>query len=69
MLSGASSAELFICRETDASSSSSKAPNLKLDAFGQCIVMAIKTFWLEIEEVQMFIRASSCSQPPEEDKS
>lgn len=35
MLSGAFSAELFICREADASSEASKAWNLKLDAYRQ----------------------------------
>jgi len=39
VLSGASSADLFICREADASSSASKAPNLKLNARGQCIAV------------------------------
>lgn len=43
MLSGASSAELFICREADASSSGSEAPNLKLNAYGQC--MAVGMSW------------------------
>lgn len=41
MLSGASSAELFICREADASSSASKALELKLNAYGQCITVGM----------------------------
>lgn len=39
MLSGASSAELFIYREADASSSASKAPDLKPNPYGQCITV------------------------------
>lgn len=62
MLSGASSAELSICGEADASSYASKAPNLKLNAYGQCITVAMS--WPEIH-FGWKLRRLKCSLEPE----
>lgn len=58
MSSGASLAELFVCREADASSSASTAPNLKLNAYGHCT--AVRRSWPEIQSGQK-LRKMKCS--------